>query len=130
MGYFVSQDGRYHEGDALPGDIEVPQRPSQFHVWHDGQWAYAPTEHDYVMAVQGVLDATAQERRYDNILSACSYATSTDPTFAAEGQACVAWRDAVWAKCYSDLAKVQAGEMAQPTIEDFLSSLPTLTWPD
>lgn len=129
MGYYIGQDGRYHEGDAISGDISVPQRPSQFHVWRDEAWVYAPTEHDYVMAVQGVLDSKAQERRYDNILSACSYGTSTVPTFAAEGQACVAWRDAVWAQCYSDLAKVQAGEMAQPTIEDFLASLPTLTWP-
>lgn len=130
MGYFVSQDGVYHEGDSLPGDAEVPQRPSQFHIWRGGQWVYAPTERDYVMAVQGMLDSKARERKYDDIASAATYDGDPDPIFAAEGAACKAWRSTVWRRCYEDLAKVQAGEMVQPTIEDFLASLPTLTWPN
>lgn len=88
-----------------------------------------PTEQDYVMAVQNMLDAKAQERNYDNIASACTYDGDPDPIFSAEGAACKAWRSAVWRRCYEDLAKVQSGEMAQPTIEEFLASLPTLTWP-
>lgn len=130
MGYFVSQEGRYHEGDPLPGDTEVSQRPSQFHIWYGGQWVYAPTEDDYTQAAEAMMDAKVSERRYDSIGKACTYDGDPDPIFAAEGAACKAWRSAVWRKCYEDLAKVQAGEMTQPTIEDFLASLPTLTWPD
>ncbi|HVJ31676.1 MAG TPA: hypothetical protein VND94_01060 [Terriglobia bacterium] len=88
-----------------------------------------PTEADYVAAVQAMLDTKARERNYDNIMSACTYAASTIAKFKAEGDACLAWRDAVWAQCYTDLAAVQAGTMAQPTVGDFVASLPHLTWP-
>lgn len=38
MGSFISESGVYHEGQALPGDTEVPQRPSYFHHWDNGAW--------------------------------------------------------------------------------------------
>lgn len=90
---------------------------------------YVPTIADYTAAVQSTLDAKARERRYYDILSACTYATSTDATFRAEGQACVQWRDAVWAKSYDVMAQVQAGTLAQPTITSLLAMLPSMTWP-
>jgi hypothetical protein len=89
----------------------------------------SPTVSDYTDAVQDVLDAKAHERNYDGILSACTYATSTVAKFQAEGQACVEWRDAVWASCYATLAQVQGGTLAQPTVQELLDTLPELTWP-
>ncbi len=89
-----------------------------------------PTIAQYTAAIQAMLDAKAQEKRYDNILSACTYVTSTVPTFQAEGQACVEWRDAVWAQSYDLMAQVQAGTLAQPTIPALLAMLPTMTWPE
>jgi hypothetical protein len=83
----------------------------------------------YVTAAQQLLDQTAQTRGYDGILSLCSYATSTNATFQAEGQAGVAFRDAVWNLAYSILAQVQAGTMAQPDVPTFLTLLPAFTWP-
>ena len=83
----------------------------------------------YVNAVQAHLDAEARTRNYDSILSLCTYATSTDVKFAAEGQAGVAWRDAVWAKCYSTLVDVATGVRTQPTVEEFIAELPTIIWP-
>ncbi|MEW9586617.1 hypothetical protein [Paraburkholderia sp. DGU8] len=88
-----------------------------------------PTVSDYTVAVQSHLDDTAKERNYDGILSACTYATSTNAKFAAEGQACVAWRDACWAYCYQALADVQDGKRAAPTIAGLIADLPTPTWP-
>lgn len=81
-----------------------------------------------VAAVQLKLDATARSRNYDGILSLCSYATSTDPTFAAEGQAGVVWRDACWRYCYQVLADVQAGARNVPSIETLTKELPTIVW--
>lgn len=81
-----------------------------------------------VGAVQKYMDSVAKEKGYDNILSACTYATSTNPTFAAEGQACVAWRDEVWAYCYQVLADVQAGNRTVPTKEQLISELPIKPW--
>lgn len=88
-----------------------------------------PTLEEYTSAVQMHLDAKARERNYDGILSACTYATSSVPKFAAEGQACVSWRDAVWAKCYEVMASVQDGAIQPPTIDELLSELPVMTWP-
>lgn len=80
-------------------------------------------------AVQGYLDTAARERGYDGILSLCSYATSTDPVFAAEGQSGVNYRDAVWRKCYEVLAAVGTGERQPPTEAELLSELPAMVWP-
>ena len=79
-------------------------------------------------AVQEYMDATVQTRGYDNINSACSYATSTDAVFLAEAQACVAWRDKVWRFCYNTLAQVLAGQHDIPTADQLISELPTLEW--
>jgi hypothetical protein len=92
--------------------------------------AAKPTVPDYVTAVQSMLDLKAAERRYDNILSACTYATSTQPKFQAEGQACVAWRDAVWSKCYELMEQVDSGALAQPTVDELLAMLPAMEWPE
>lgn len=80
-------------------------------------------------AVQHHLDAKAKERNYDGILSACSYAASTNPQFVAEAQACVTWRDAVWAACYRLLAEVIADVRPIPSAEELIALLPTMEWP-
>ena len=78
--------------------------------------------------VQAYMDSKVQERGYDNIHTACTYSTSTDETFKAEGTACVAWRDAVWRKCYNILAEVKAGTRPIPTLEEVIAELPVLVW--
>jgi hypothetical protein len=88
-----------------------------------------PTIEQYTAAVQQHLDTKAQERNYDGILSACTYVTSTNAQFQAEGQACVAWRDAVWAHCYATMNAVLQGQQAAPTMDELIASLPTMAWP-
>lgn len=85
---------------------------------------------EYTDAVQKHLDAFARTRGYDGIMSACTYATSTAPKFAAEGQYAVEARDATWAKCYEVLAEVEAGSRPMPTLDGLLAELPVLTWPN
>ena len=79
-------------------------------------------------AVQAYMDTKAQEKGYDNIHTACSYANSTDEVFKAEGTACLAWRDSVWRKCYTILGEVKAGKRAIPTFEEVIKELPILVW--
>lgn len=84
---------------------------------------------DYKLAIVAYLDAKARERRYDNAVSIATYVGSTIPQWAAEAEAFVAWRDAVWGYTYAELDKVLAGERPQPTVEEFLDELPALAWP-
>jgi len=81
------------------------------------------------LAVQGHLDTTARQRGYDSVLSATTYATSGSAKFKAEGQACVAWRDGVWAKCYAIMADVTGGLRSVPTPQMLISELPAIVWP-
>jgi hypothetical protein len=112
------------------------ERPSSAHIAQEGgTWTLpAPTpeeiQAELTAAVQAYLDNKVKERGYDNILSACSYASSTDAAFAAEGQACAAWRDSVWRKCYEILDAVTVGERDIPTADAFIAELPALVWPE
>lgn len=89
----------------------------------------AAIEKEFSTAIQSRLDAFAQTRNYDGILSACTYASSTVTKFKAEGQYCVDARDNTWATCYTILAQVEAGTIPMPTLDEVLAQLPVLTWP-
>lgn len=83
-----------------------------------------------VQATQARLDDFARTRNYDGILSACTYATSSVPKFAEEGQYAVQVRDATWAALYALLAEVQAGTRPAPaSFADVQPLLPALEWP-
>lgn len=81
-------------------------------------------------AVQRHLDAAAQQRGYDHMLSLATYATSTHERFAAEGQAGVEWRDDVWQSCLEIMAEVQAGQRPVPTEAELIALLPAIVWPE
>lgn len=80
--------------------------------------------------VQRRLDVFAQSKNYDNILSACSYATSNNARFKVEGQYCIDIRDATWAKLYDILSEVETGTRPIPRkLSDIETELPVLEWP-
>lgn len=84
-----------------------------------------------VQATQQRLDDFARTRNYDGILSACTYADSSVPKFATEGQYAVTARDATWAALYALLAEVQAGTRPAPaSFDDVQPLLPALEWPN
>lgn len=107
--------GWHHVDDTwLPPDREPPSSPAL---------------EDYSAAVQGLLDAKARERQYENIQSAVSYRDDPNPRYAAEGQSLFEWRSAVWTYAETELAKVTSGQREAPGIDAFVSELPTFAWP-
>jgi hypothetical protein len=84
---------------------------------------------DYETAIQARVDEVARSRQFRDGVTMASYAVSTNPVWAAEAQAFIAWRDEVWAYADSSLARVEDGERAQPSIEEFISELPSIIWP-
>ena len=89
-----------------------------------------PTITDYENAIQNLVDGTARERQFRDGVTLASYIGSTKPKWAAEAQAFVAWRDNVWFYAYGELAKVQAGQREQPTVEKFLDEIAPIAWPN
>jgi hypothetical protein len=85
---------------------------------------YVPTQAEIVSnitsAIQQSLDAGAKAWGYDNIVSAASYANSTNTQYAADAKALIGWRDAVWAWAIPQFATVAAG--TDPTT--FLATMP------
>ena len=82
-----------------------------------------------VIKAQERLDTFAQSRNYDNILSACSYASSQVPKFQSEGQQCVNARDNTWAALSAILDEVQSGAREVPAgFAEIESELPVLQW--
>lgn len=84
---------------------------------------------DYENAIQNLVDSTAREKQFRDGVTLASYTASTKPKWAAEAQAFVAWRDNVWFYAYGQLAKVQAGQRPQPTVEAFLAEIAPIAWP-
>jgi hypothetical protein len=103
--------------------------------WIDGEVVIvepsqpAVTITDYENAIQNLVDSTARERQFRDGVTLASYIGSTKPKWAAEAQAFVAWRDNVWFYAYGELAKVQAGQREQPTVEQFLDEIARIAWP-
>jgi hypothetical protein len=129
-------------------DTTAPSIPEGKKAKWNGSWVYEdipkpepdiepeePTpeqiQDQIVRDTQRRLDAFARTRNYDGILSACTYATSSNAKFAAEGQYCVESRDATWAKLYEIYDEVKAETRPMPSGYDAIKGeLPVLEWPD
>ena len=85
---------------------------------------------DYEEAVQKYLDQTVQEKGYDNVYTCLTYKDDPDPIFSAEASAVLNWRSIVWRTAQGILNSWMHGEIEQPTIQEVISQLPNLTWPN
>jgi hypothetical protein len=86
---------------------------------------------EIIDGTQNRLNTFANTRYYDEILSLCTYATSPNPKFKAEGQYGVEVRDSTWALLYKMLDDVQTGKRPMPSgYPEIESELPILQWPN
>ena len=109
--------------------VNVVTGETAFAAWEPTE-ATPPTVDDFRRTIQACIDAKAQERGYDGGQTIATYIGSTVAQWAAEAQAFVAWRDAVWVHAYAELEKVQNGIRLPPTPEEFCAELPALEWPE
>lgn len=80
--------------------------------------------------VQGRLDSFARTRGYDDIVSACSYATSQHPKYGPEGRYCVSAREDTWDVLFTIESEVIAGTRPMPmSYAEIEQDLPVLAWP-
>jgi len=71
------------------------------------------------LALRIRLDEIAIEWGYDSIISAISYANSTNSQYKSEAKTLIEWRDKCWDKAYT----IEAGVLP-PTAEAFVGMLP------
>lgn len=83
----------------------------------------------YKSAFDAHLDQVAQERQYDSRVTIVGYIASTNPQWAAEANAFAAWRDGALGYMFEQLAAVEAGEIAPPSIDEFIAGMPAIEWP-
>jgi len=80
-------------------------------------------------ALTAHLDATAQQRRYDNRIT-CMVRAGFPGPFQAEGVAFATWCDECNILAYQMLAAVQAGTEPMPeSPAAFIATLPVMVWP-
>lgn len=84
----------------------------------------------YKEQLQLVIDLTAQSKDYKDGFACASYATSTNPQWAAEAASFITWRDNVFIYAYDYLEKVQNGQISNPNVEEFIAGIPVMVWPN
>ena len=119
--YATQEDGTRYRHYLDAPDADGVYQPDTIKIDED---AKARLKASLEQTVQSYLDSEAQKLGYDNIISACTYASVNNP-FQAEGQSFVSWRGNVWATCYQVLADVEAGIRTVPTEAELLAELPT-----
>lgn len=78
---------------------------------------------DFNNAIQNHLDSKAQEMRYDNIMSARSWAGYENP-YQAEALKLAKWASECWTVAGQIETDVSSGARDMPTIDEVLSELP------
>lgn len=136
MKHFKKQDGSIwaFESDGSQDELitsdMIPINDADLHALRNLPKTPEQVEADIIVQTQARLDTWAKMRGYDGILSACTYATSTVPKFATEGQLAVTKRDETWAALYAFVEQVKAGTQSMPTgYADVEPLLPVLEWP-
>ena len=145
MGCFAGTATADPYGPLPPCTLTPPPalQPGQVAQWAGMAWCVlsqypepAPpspqdTAAQLAAAAQQQLDAFARARRYDSMLSLCTYTNSSVPQYRQEAEHAMALRDQTWATLHRILADVEAGTRPAPAqFADIAPELPALVWPE
>ena len=133
MPYYKSTDNKVHWLDSPSYEYVLPAGSVQI-TDEEAEELNAPppeTAEQIIARLESALDRhldeVANSYRYESIRTMVTYATSTHPTFGAEGRAAVKFRDAVYAYGIQVSEDVQAGLRPIPTEEELLAGVPLIT---
>lgn len=143
LGYAMYDFSQIPECGVYQKVIEAKPAKNEYGIWRQ-QWQVVDLEgqelidkqtaeaeklkQEIIRATQKRLDDFARIRDYDSILSACTYAASTNATFAAEGQRAVRLRDDTWQALYNILGQIETQVRVVNGYADVEGDLPALTW--
>jgi hypothetical protein len=84
------------------------------------------TIEEIARAIDAKVEEVARDRQYNSAAHIASYVASTVPAWQAEATAFVAWRDKVWLHAFQLM-----GTLTEiPELEEVISGLPQITWPE
>lgn len=112
--------------------VELTANEKAEYFQRESEWEAAQAQQaidDFTKSLEDTINLKASEKSYNSGASCASYANSTNPQWAAEAAAFIAWRDNCYEYSYDYLEKAQNAQIANPTIEDFISGLPAMEWP-
>lgn len=84
---------------------------------------YLAYEELVLQAVSSHLTAVARSLGYDSIDTACSYAGAPNK-YQQQSIDVLQWRASVWECCYGKLLLIKSGELAMPSVSNFIALLP------
>lgn len=127
--------GFYAPEGAIIASSEPPTDEPGRWIWKNESWHELSTTdlvQIFTQKIQERLDdfARSEGKAYDNMLSACTYATDPNPIFAQEGQYCVEARSNTWATAYQIMNDSLTGQRPIPSWEEIEAELPDLAWPN
>lgn len=113
------------EGIPKPTEQEIMAEAAQCQKSSDIKASFD----QIVSHIDNLLNATALSKQYGSAVACATYATSSNPQWAAEAAAFISWRDAVFVYSIDIQTKVLADQIPIPTLEEFTAGLPVITWP-
>ncbi|MBQ0917441.1 hypothetical protein KBW71_03230 [Hydrogenophaga aromaticivorans] len=116
---------RYEFNIQTGRKVELPDLPAPPAAEPSAAEAQAP----YIAALDGFIDMVALRRGYDTRYT-CALRAAYPGPFQAEGLAFAQWMDACYVAGQTVLSEVLAGKREQPTVDDFLKTLPVMVWPE
>lgn len=127
---------RKSEDEILFASWNVPNvpQPTEAEIMaEEPQWVHPyaifVAFNTFLPYIDRLLDTTALSKQYGSAVACASYVSSTNPQWAAEAQAFVSWRDAVFVYAINIQTEVMQGAPI-PTFDEFVSGLPTIVWPN
>ena len=127
MRYFKDTTGQVHGYDETIAAFEPYIEKAIENNWKEvtGSYPLAETKEQaqnrLSPSITSAINDEAHQWGYDDIVSAVSYITSTNPQYVAEAKALLKWRDEVWSWAIPALNQVIPGE----TAGQFLANMPS-----